>query len=213
MGNLWMEGELVIFFSSPGMGKTVLAVQTADAISKGLSVDLSFLPNECEPKRVLLFDFELNDIEFSKRYSTGESAYHFSENFMRTDINPQFRAKHFGKRGSVVVMEAIKKEVERVNPDVIIVDNISFLHTESTQDTNIALEVMNYLKDLKEISGMSIMVIGHTTKVNAGASLNLTHLGGSAHLANFVTSIFAMNKTNGQFGNRYVKQLKGRLGR
>ena len=53
----WKEGELCILFADTGIGKTVLSVQIADSISKGIAIPGFKL--EVEKQKVLYFDFEL----------------------------------------------------------------------------------------------------------------------------------------------------------
>ena len=64
---LWFEHELCIVFADTNLGKSILAVQIADGISRGVSI-LS-LPMEATAQKVLYFDFELSDKQFEARYS------------------------------------------------------------------------------------------------------------------------------------------------
>jgi len=63
----WAEGEVAIFFGDTGIGKSILAVQLADSISRGRAVEGFTL--EAARQRVLYFDFELSDKQQEKRYS------------------------------------------------------------------------------------------------------------------------------------------------
>src|SRR5258708_3025006 len=55
----WFEGEICILFADTNLGKSILAVQLGDSISKGVEVPGSVLQTAAQP--VLYFDFELND--------------------------------------------------------------------------------------------------------------------------------------------------------
>ncbi len=85
-GVLWYEGELCILFSDTNMGKSVVAVQIADSISKGEPIPGFKL--EAVKQKVLLLDCEQNEKQFEMRYSNENlEHYSFSENFLRAEIN------------------------------------------------------------------------------------------------------------------------------
>ena len=64
---LWFENELCIFFADTNVGKSILAVQIADAIARGIPMEGFRL--EGPPRPVLYLDFEISDKQFEKRYS------------------------------------------------------------------------------------------------------------------------------------------------
>ena len=66
-GEFWFEGELCILFADTGKGKSILAVQIADSISRGERVNSFTL--EAARQKVLYFDFELSAKQFEARYS------------------------------------------------------------------------------------------------------------------------------------------------
>src|SRR6476619_4312838 len=58
-GEFWLEGELAIMFADTGQGKSILAVQIAESLAAGRSIE----PLRCTAaaQKVLYFDFELTD--------------------------------------------------------------------------------------------------------------------------------------------------------
>ena len=64
---LWYENEICILFADTNLGKSILAVQIADSISKGIAIPGFKL--ESPPKKVLYLDFELSDKQFENRCS------------------------------------------------------------------------------------------------------------------------------------------------
>ena len=89
-GEFWFEGELCILFADTGKGKSILAVQIGNSISKGVSIGIFTL--ETTKQKVLYFDFELSDKQFEARYSIRQGDYFtnhytFDENFKRGEIN------------------------------------------------------------------------------------------------------------------------------
>ena len=65
----WSEGELCILFADTNVGKSILAVQIGNSISKGEPI-LGF-KMETPKQLILYFDFELNAKQFETRYSNG----------------------------------------------------------------------------------------------------------------------------------------------
>ena len=150
-GELWFEGELCIKFSDTGKGKSILAVQIADAISRGESV-----PNfklEAGKQTVLYFDFELSDKQFEARYSTKEGDYFtnhytFDKNFKRGEINQNsFMPKGF-KNFEDYLNFSLEHEIAETNAKVLIVDNITYLKS-ATETAKDALPLMKELIRLK----------------------------------------------------------------
>src|SRR5574344_609494 len=66
-GEFWHEGEICILFSDSNLGKSILAVQIADSISKGEQIPGFRM--EAPKQKVLYFDFELSPKQFEVRYS------------------------------------------------------------------------------------------------------------------------------------------------
>ena len=63
----WLEGELSILFADTGKGKSILAVQIAESIARGVAIKPLKLTSK--PQKVLYLDFELSDKQFEMRYS------------------------------------------------------------------------------------------------------------------------------------------------
>jgi RecA-family ATPase len=83
----WFEGELCILFADTNLGKSILAVQIGNSISKGEQIRGFKLETPKQP--ILYFDFELSDKQFENRYSIKfEQHYSFDSNFIRVEINP-----------------------------------------------------------------------------------------------------------------------------
>ncbi|HEY9116085.1 MAG TPA: AAA family ATPase [Bacteroidales bacterium] len=91
-GELWHDSELCILFADTNLGKSILAVQIADSISKCKQIPGFKLEAMKQP--VLYFDFELSAKQFEVRYSEKNEAqmifenhYSFDDNFIRIEIN------------------------------------------------------------------------------------------------------------------------------
>ena len=193
---LWYEGEIACLFADTNVGKSILAVQIAEAISSRA--------------RVLYFDFEMSDKQFQMRYTDPYHGdlYHFNKAFIRSEYRQDVRAiGDIEAVGNSIVDAAI-----RAKANIIIIDNITWLCNRS-EDGDAAGRLMQKLVEMKRINNLSILVLAHTPKRNTAAPLNQNSLAGSKKLANFFDSIFAIGlDKNNKPGGRYIKQIKTRTG-
>lgn len=203
---LWHEGEVCILFSSTGLGKSVLAMQIADSISSGINI-----PNfkmEAEKQKVLYFDFELSSKQLQKRYSKDfENEYIFDNNFIRVKIDVSNVPE--GVVFENYLISEIEEYILKSEVKIIIIDNLTYLRgdVEKAKD---ALPFMKRLNSLKEIYGLSILVLAHTPKRSIYNILTLSDLSGSSALSQFCDSCFAIGKSVKEPKIRYIKQLKER---
>ena len=95
----WVENEICILFADTNVGKTILAVQIANSISKGIPIEGFKI--EAEKQKVIYFDFELSVKQFQLRYTCQDCLndnkyYPFDENFIRAEIEQDYEY-NFGK--------------------------------------------------------------------------------------------------------------------
>lgn len=209
LGVIWMNGELHVLFGDTGCGKSVFAVQIADALSKGKGV-FSVLPNENPLQKVLLYDFELSDKQFFKRYTDeNKTPYQFNDNlvFGEIDFKQPFLSGDKIPMDKYII-KRLREDIKTFKPQILIVDNITYLTTQAAQDTSVALELMRELDDIKKEFNISILVLAHTPKVRNGSPLTLNELGGSKHISNFADSVSCIGKSSDGNNVRYIKQVK-----
>lgn len=212
-GHLWNRTEVCFFFGPPGTGKSIAAIQIADALSKGQDVIPNILVNECEPQKVLYIDFELTDRNIKNRYSSDEDAnknYTFnSDNLLRATINPDFL--DFDERLDKIAQKQIESLILTYKPEVMIVDNITFLTSESSQDTDVAKKLMKKLVYYKRKHDLSLLVIAHTNKgYSPFTPLESKDMAGSAQLQNFADALFGIKRSAMDEHMIYLKQFKDR---
>ncbi len=211
-GELWYEGEICILFADSNLGKSSLAVQIADSITKGKSINPFTL--EAEAQKVLYFDFELSDRQFISRYSTVQwgsytNIYKFDEKLSRVEINPDgCQANNFAEFEKILIA-SIEDAIVETDTKVLVIDNITYLKSDNEKAKD-ALPLMKALKTLKEKYNLSILTLAHTPKIYVQRPITQNDLAGSKMLINFCDSAFAMGKS--QFGSdyRYIKQIKQR---
>lgn len=208
-GVFWMLFELHILFADTGVGKSIMAVAIADALSKGEC--FMKLDNENSPLRVLIYDFELSDKQAEKRYSDDLDGipYEFSDNFFYDTID-FIALDEIVPNAKIddLLFAKMKYDIETLEIDVLMIDNITFLCQFTTQNTDSALTLMRQLNKLKREMNISILVLAHTPKISQSEPITINHLAGSKHLSNFADSVSAIGKSTWNPNIRYWKQVK-----
>lgn len=205
---LWFENELCILFSDTNLGKSALAIQIANSISKGFNIDGFKL--EMSPQKVLYFDFELSDKQLEKRYSNNfQDHYEFNPNFLRAEINPEQDTPPEFQTFEEFLCNSIEQTVIIENVKILIIDNLTYLKND-TEKAKDALQLMKMLNNLKRKYGLSILVLAHTPKRDATKPISKNDLSGSKMLMNFCDSCFAIGESFRENGLRYLKQIKQR---
>lgn len=205
---LWFENELCILFSDTNLGKSALAIQIANSISKGFSIYGFKL--EVMPQKVLFFDFELSDKQIEKRYSNNYiDHYKFSNNFLRAEINPEQEIPIEFKSFEEYLCNSIEISITNENVKILIIDNLTYLKND-TEKAKDALQLMKLLNNLKRKYALSILVLAHTPKRDSTKPISKNDLSGSKMLMNFCDSCFAIGESFQENGLRYLKQIKQR---
>lgn len=190
---LWYEGELCCLYAPSEAGKSIYAVQIADAIAK--------------EKRVLYFDFELSEKQFQLRYTNQETKrlYSFPSNFYHVEIDTTSPDAD----NEETILKGIEEMAIATNTDVIIIDNITWICADSEKG-DIAAQLMKRLMRLKKTYGWSILVLAHTPKRGDYEPIAKKDLAGSSHIFNFIDSAFAIGTSIKGEEYRYIKEMKGR---
>lgn len=207
-GEFWFEGEVSVLFADTNVGKSILAVQIGDSISKGRHIEGFKL--EVPPRKVAYLDFELSDKQFEKRYSDNyTNHYKFHNNFLRAEIDPELELPKEFDCIEDYLNHSFSSVIEDSGAEVLIIDNITFLKSDNERAKD-ALLIMKHLKKLSRAYGVSILVLAHTPKRNASNPLTKNDLAGSKMLMNFCDSAFAIGESASEPEIRYLKQIKQR---
>ncbi len=206
-GEFWFEGELCILFADTNLGKSILAVQIGNSISKGEQIRGFKLETQKQP--ILYFDFELGDKQFENRYSIKfEQHYNFDDNFIRVEINPDaFAPDNISNEN--YLNHSLERSITETGAKVLIIDNLTYLKNE-TEKAKDALPLMKHLKALKNKYGLSILALAHTPKRDLSKPITRNDLQGSKMLINFCDSSFSIGESNTDKSLRYIKQIKQR---
>ena len=201
---LFFEGEICVLYSDTNTGKSILAVQIGDSISKGIPI-LGF-KLEAEKQKVLLFCFEMSDKQLENRYSNDyKNHYQFDDNFIRSQIDFDSDV-NIDEEALKVALEA---EILKQDAKVIIIDNLTYL-SQDNEKAKLALELMKHLKSLKNKYNLSILILAHTPKREHNKPISNNDLQGSKMLINFCDSAFAIGLSYSNHSLRYIKQIKQR---
>lgn len=203
----WFEGELCILFADTNLGKSILAVQIGNSISRGKQIQGFNLETPKQP--ILYFDFELSDKQFENRYSIKfEQHYNFDDNFIRVEINPDASIPET-QTFEDYLNHSLERSIIETGAKVLIIDNLTYLKNE-TEKAKDALPLMKHLKALKSKYGLSILALAHTPKRDLSKPITRNDLQGSKMLINFCDSSFSIGESNTDKSLRYIKQIKQR---
>jgi len=204
-GEFWFENELCILFADTNLGKSILAVQISNSISKGEQIPGFKLEAQKQP--ILYFDFELSDKQFENRYSIDfEQHYSFDKNFIRVEINPD---AEIPKNFENFLNDSMELSIIETGAKILIIDNLTYLKSENEKAKD-ALPLMKHLKALKTKYGLSILALAHTPKRDLSKAITRNDLQGSKMLINFCDSSFSIGESNTDKNLRYLKQIKQR---
>jgi RecA-family ATPase len=203
----WFQSEISILFADTNLGKSILAVQIGDSISKGEKI--SGFKLEAQKQPILYFDFELSDKQFENRYSIEfKRHYNWDENFMRVEINPDAAIME-GQSFEDYLNYSIERCIIETGAKVLIIDNLTFLNSDN-EKAKAALPLMKHLKVLKNKYELSILILAHTPKRDMSKPINRNDLAGSKMLINFCDSAFSIGESSIDKNLRYLKQIKQR---
>ncbi|MBW7913692.1 MAG: AAA family ATPase [Taibaiella sp.] len=206
----WNEGEICILFADTNAGKSILAVQIADSISRGEAIQGFRLEAQAQP--VIYFDFELSCKQYELRYSNGyRGHYTFHPNLYRAELNPGDTLPLGCHSFEDCIIAGIEEAVLNRNVKVLVIDNLTYLRDDNERARD-AKPLMQKLMALKKEHGLSILILAHTPKRDPGSPITLNHLQGSKMLMNFCDSSFCIGTSTQDKNLRYLKQIKVRAG-
>lgn len=204
----WHEGELCILFADTNLGKSILAVQIGDSISRGIAIPGFKL--ETGAQKILYFDFELSDKQFETRYSNQyKQHFDFPIYFERAEISTDAVLPENFTNIEDYLNHSFERAIIETGAKILIIDNLTYLRNE-TEKAKDALPLMKHLKALKSKYGLSILALAHTPKRDLTKPITRNDLQGSKMLINFCDSSFAIGESTSDTNLRYLKQIKQR---
>ena len=217
MGELLYEQTVTMLFAETGVGKSMLAFQLANAITRGESV--LGLKNESSAQPILFLDFENGEKVFEKRYSEqsiieGKEIWHnhFDWDEKAYFIDPKGSNEYTvpSKNATEWWFKWIKEMAKKAGAKIIFIDNLfSLIQEGGIESTKEVKPLLTQLLDMKKAEGWTVIVIHHTPKRSNG-SLSRNDLAGSSNLSNLVDAVIGIGKSyyNDDESSRYIKQIK-----
>jgi len=212
-GEFWFDNELCIMFADTNQGKSILAVQIGNSISKGQNIPGFKL--ETDSQTVLYFDFELSAKQFESRYSVKnesekrfEDHYEWSENFIRVEINPRTDVPE-GFSFEQYLNQSLEQAIIKTKARVLIIDNLTYLKSD-TERSKDAAPLVKGLQLLIDKHNCSILVLAHTPKRDLSKPITRNDLQGSKRLIDFCDSAIAIGESHTDKNVKYFKQIKVR---
>lgn len=227
LGPLLRWSDTSLWFGGPGTGKSVLGIQAADAMSKGIGMfpeeiaselgdepEIRYvLPNELgRPVKVMYLDLELKDRAFADRTMSGDRRHEFNDNLLIMDKDPDYISRDI-KKYDQQMLAAIEFCVAKHQPEVFVVDNMTALTKRSLVDEAVAQEFMALFEYMNKKLGITIMAFAHTPKfVNPSEFLHQDNMAGSSIIQRFSENIIGLRTVYGDEGMIYIKECKTRNG-
>lgn len=205
-GDFLKTGDIAIWFAAQKTGKSILAVQAADCISRGKALFNGLLPNEVGAQKVAYFDFELSMRNYKKRYvdQAGKPYPFDKKNYIRKSIDKNFY--EYDKLPELVMAD-LERCIISDSPDVIIIDNITFLSAGGTDDGEKSKMLMQNIKRLKDKHNKTFLVLAHSKKyVDTTRPLSEEDMFGSSMIGNFCTTMVGMRRSSSLPKVIYLKQ-------
>ena len=193
--DLIVQFENTVIFASSNVGKSILAIQIAEAIAR--------------TEKILYVDLELSAKQFQMRYTdpaTGE-IHIFPKNFSRAEIDPELIAGADLEQGILNSIEEAAKQGTRF----FVIDNITFICNDSEKGATAGSFMMKLIR-LKKKYFLTTIVIAHTPKRRGYEPITQNDLAGSAKLINFFDAGIALARSAKDNNLRYLKQVKVRTG-
>lgn len=202
VGTLVFQNEMTVLFSPTGTGKSILAVQICDALSRGKAID-GFTTQLTQGMKVLYVDCELSTKQFEQRFIDEQGKpYKFAANFHRAELSNV-------SASSAEILSSLKQEITKNGIEFLCFDNLTFI-SGLLQKAAEATVLLKGLRKIQQETGVTLLVIGHTPKKKPGEPLTINDFAGSARLGDFVDAAFAIGKVATDQELRYIKQVKVR---
>jgi KaiC/GvpD/RAD55 family RecA-like ATPase len=210
----WTEGEFCVFYGNTGLGKSILAVQIAQSIASGQPIEGFQI--ESKPQKVIYFDFELSDRQFTGRLSektenkTYKNPKKLSNNFYWVKRAKGLRGLNADKKKANLI-EQIEYVIKDKRAKVVIIDNITAIG-KNLSDPKAAQAFLDEIDEIQNEYDLSILMLAHTVKGVTNKRLDLDDLKGSGDIKAMLDSCFSIGKAyypNSE-NHAYLMQMKQR---
>lgn len=202
-GSFMYEDTNTYLFSRTNYGKSLLVFIIAYCAATGQSfADCKAFLNETHPMKVLVADLEMDAKTLYDRHLKAIEGTNpeLLNNLMYLHENSSTKPA-FG----FDLLDKIETAAKKHKAKLIILDNISKILPDLLKAEDVA-KTIEYLKRIRQNTGCSFLVIGHTTKGDPRTAIAPTSYYGSAALQNFFPEICYLDRTTDD--NFYLTHAK-----
>lgn len=203
-GSFWHEGELAVFIGDRLIGKSTLAVQIGDAISKGQPI--TGISKKDEKQKVLYFDFDKGDKVFESQYAyASTTGFEFDNNFIRVVLRPDYsQPENMGD----ILFTAMENIIKKYKAKVVIIDSLTGISHFSFRYPHRLHRTLMRLKQLHYKHNLSMLVVADTERDNRGLAVSVKRMEEGHSIFTTATSVFAIGMCTCEDNVRYLLQLK-----
>jgi hypothetical protein len=223
LSSLWRQGEIAVMFGERGCGKSIFAVQIADAISKGNSplnspqFDRKRSGDNIagsRPPKVLFIDFEMSNEQFSARYcSSAPGGKRLNKplfGFDRAVVDPDFELPKAFRNVSDYLYHSIRCAMMRHANGVVIFDSIHYLLRNARSGSG-SLGLMKTLRQIASDCNVSILLTAPMhPRTRVTRPVTLKDLAAARCIAELADTVFALCHSTLSPAHRYIKHLASR---
>lgn len=214
-GELWRSGEVALMFGEPCVGKSVLAVQIAEAIALGCSPEPFTVTS---PASVLYIDMEFTARQFAERYSFADfggtiKTYKFPAGFHRAELRGlDEMSEREGRNVAKYIAGQIRNLIADHQSSVVIIDNLSYL-TPSAGSGQAGAQLIKTLKLMAKLNDISILALTHLKTRPPTDRFRHSQITEGQRLLDLADSAFMLGNSTMGDEIRYLRQLKSRSGK
>lgn len=199
-GNYVFKNEITILGGSDNTGKSILGMDIAIAVATGHHYWHEDMEIK-EQMKVLLVDTELNDSQFTRRYKNLQT----NDRLLRAGFWPSI----YGRKTTDDILKSLEGIfLTEGYPQLIIVDNLSTI-----ADVSSAKQIQYFLgelKRMKEVYGLTMILITHLNKVTQSKPISKEDFRGSKQLTNMADTVIGIGNTSEGDSVKYISLLKSR---
>ena len=204
IGGLITQGEQVILFSPTNQGKSIISMQMAIEIASGNPSKIAAKDEPHAPQKVIVYDSEQSDYDIHSRYGKFDD---FPKNLERV---PNCTFKDAFK----LIKDIEQRTKDMKNEDLtIVLDNptnmVPMFTSEPARLFHEGLKKLQY-EFIKKGHLLTIIIVGHTTKIDPYRVPDTKFIFGSLNLCNFANCVLALWPTRFGEDQKMLFPLKAR---
>jgi len=225
-GPMWRTGELAVLFGDTGAGKSILAVQIAESIARGILIEPFRNPQSAIRNReVLYLDLDHSDGQFDERYSCASPLlgkapirYRFSSRLRRVGFGDIEIPAIFKGDFARYFRHSLDVTLGSEDAKIMIIDNLSWLDP-TAKSSSAYIRLLRMLKLQCARTGTSILVLANSKprrtsrvitpeRLNSFRGIELDDIACGRQIGEIADSVFAIGRSTFLPDVRYVKLLK-----